>query len=931
VEKRERAAPGTPSNPKPDVTNHKELRAGAVRAIYSWTSKGQRSYTLQWNALRGTREGRATVGAGLDALRRCANASWFEWLDGSAPIIWNWPQTYQKEVRDGQQHFFTGKFGPPWLRPQRCARDGGQHEMMRAKVVKVRKLDYITTGPVRSGTHFFCVPKGDSDIRMVYNGTSCGLNANVWAPRFGLPTVKDTLRSLLPGYYQADLDVGDQFLNFKLHESMRAESGVDVQTVRSGDPRDEPWEASRQGIWERWERNWMGLKDSPYRSIQWQIRLKLEVYGDRRVLSNPFHWDRVEFNLPCSKGYRSDLPWVMKIRCDGHLATEVYVYVDDGRVTGHSAEQTGLGARAYGAGCTRLGVQDASRKRTTPTHTPGPWAGTVTHTDGGEVIGMVSQEKWDRTKALVQELSDLVSKPPLPLHRLLQIRGFLIYVVRTYKWLNPYIKGLHLTIDSWRPGRAANGFKLKGKELEQAMALWNSSRELDFGLCGRRSEEDDHIMSEGGDPKQPVDAPPEVVQPVDCFCRDLTCLLDLTSPAAPPRQLYRAKHKTAFYVVGDASGNAKGAAVVELHGVSYEAGSWNVEWRNKSSNAREAENLTDRIERLVLERALEHHEIFVFTDNSAFEGCYYKGHSTSEELSDIVFRLHKAEREGGFILHVLHISGKRMKASGVDGLSRGDLTEGMMAGEDPLSFIPLNRGADDLSGGLASAWVRSWWTDQIPTQQGGCNWGGFPLVEVDKDNMFELKNLKAARLWMLPPAAMEVALELLTEDRLAHPHWPHVFLVPRLMTHLWRRDLGKEADILFNIPAGVPFWGARQYEPLTVAILFPLSHVPSYTGPWVVKGTIVGANFKRALVRGFRGDPPDDPAELHGLDGSVCMLWKDPEGGSRVVLQQLLAWAGTLPTVQKCMVRQVLQGGSKQPFSDGPEGSGKRVRLNGAR
>jgi hypothetical protein len=52
---------------------------------------------------------------------------------------------------------------------------------------------------------------------------------------------------------------------------------------------------------------------------------------------------------------------------------------------------------------------------------------------------------------------------------------------------------------------------------------------------------------------------------------------------------------------------------------------------------------------------------------------------------------------------------------------------------------------------------------------------------------------------------------------------------------------------------------------------------------------------------------------------------------SRVVLQQLLAWAGTFPTVQKCMVRQVLQGGHKLPLSGtGPEGCGKRVRLNGA-
>ena len=54
--------------------------------------------------------------------------------------------------------------------------------------------------------------------------------------------------------------------------------------------------------------------------------------------------------------------------------------------------------------------------------------------------------------------------------------------------------------------------------------------------------------------------------------------------------------------------------------------------------------------------------------------------------------------------------------------------------------------------------------------------------------MFELKNVKAARLWMLPPMAMEVAIELLWEDKLAHPQWPHVFVVPCFMTHMWRRD-----------------------------------------------------------------------------------------------------------------------------------------------
>jgi hypothetical protein len=187
----------------------------------------------------------------------------------------------------------------------------------------------------------------------------------------------------------------------------------------------------------------------------------------------------------------------------------------------------------------------------------------------------------------------------------------------------------------------------------------------------------------------------------------------------------------------------------------------------------------------VREGSLQNHEVFLITDNSAFEGAYYKGHSSSRELSDIVFRVHKAQRDGGFVLHVIHISGKRMKASGVDGLSRGDLTEGMMAGRDPLSCIPFNQGADERSGGRVSRWVRSWWKSR-----NGVDFCGMPLKTITKDNMFELKNLQAARLWMLPPAAMEVVMELLCKDRLAHPQW-------HLMTHFWRKDLMKNADLLF--------------------------------------------------------------------------------------------------------------------------------------
>ena len=242
---------------------------------------------------------------------------------------------------------------------------------------------------------------------------------------------------------------------------------MDVQKVRSTDPADAEWEAERgPGPWERWEHDWMGLHNSPYWSLQWQVRLKFEVYGDRKNTANPFHWDWVEFNLPGSKGYRWDLPWIMKIRFDCHLAAEIFVYVNDDKPAGYCRDLTWQAAWVYGSGYSRRGIQDASRKRTSPTKSPGPWARMVTRTEGRSLVGMVSQERWDKTKGLLEELTDMLTNGPLPLQRMLEIRGFLMYVVRTYPWLNPYMKGMHLTIDSWRAGWGEDGFKMTANELQ---------------------------------------------------------------------------------------------------------------------------------------------------------------------------------------------------------------------------------------------------------------------------------------------------------------------------------------------------------------------------------------------------------------------------------------------------------------------------------
>ncbi len=89
----------------------------------------------------------------------------------------------------------------------------------------------------------------------------------------------------------------------------------------------------------------------------------------------------------------------------------------------------------------------------------------------------------------------MLADGPLPLQRLLEIRGFLMYVVRTYPWLNPYMKGMHLTIDSWQAGRAEDDFKMTAKELQ----VFESSKWANVGLLCRWSdkEEDDGTPTPG--------------------------------------------------------------------------------------------------------------------------------------------------------------------------------------------------------------------------------------------------------------------------------------------------------------------------------------------------------------------------------------------------------------------------------------------------
>ena len=102
---------------------------------------------------------------------------------------------------------------------------------------------------------------------MVYSATLCGLNAVLWAPHFGLSVVQQNLRSLLPSYYQCDMDIGKMFLNFSLNPNTCPYTGVDITHVKGRSTGQGVCEQGKGSMCERLSGNFMGLTESPYRTL----------------------------------------------------------------------------------------------------------------------------------------------------------------------------------------------------------------------------------------------------------------------------------------------------------------------------------------------------------------------------------------------------------------------------------------------------------------------------------------------------------------------------------------------------------------------------------------------------------------------------------------------------------------------------------------
>ena len=278
------------------------------------------------------------IKAGREVIHRCCESSFWEWEGGSRLIFWRWGKSFQKEARDGTPIFISGSL-PRYTQRQQWPASKEDRKAMTKKLYKVQKRGYVSQGHVLSLTNYFCVPKGDDDIRMVYDASKCGLNDAVSAPNFFMPTTDSSLRSVSSTTWSGDNDLGEMFLNYMLHASIVPYAGIDItecQLPIENPPVISKPELKEGGrVWERWNRCMMGFTQSPFNAIKACHHSEEIIRGDRRNPLSPFHWDCIVLNLPGGKNYNPSFPWVYKwnsrFKC---IAGDIVTFVDDIRPTG---------------------------------------------------------------------------------------------------------------------------------------------------------------------------------------------------------------------------------------------------------------------------------------------------------------------------------------------------------------------------------------------------------------------------------------------------------------------------------------------------------------------------------------------------------------------------------------------------------------------
>ena len=323
--------------------------------------------------------------AGKAVLSAYVNSSYMNWEKGSALIFWRWPPSLQALARDGVPSQLLHPLPANLKRQNPIKADDKLKLLEKLRICLSRGyLTYQSENVVKSYIDIFGVAKGLSDIRMVLNGASCGINDALFASNFWFPMSNTMTRLLSFGYRVVDVDLGEMFLNFPLDPLLRNYSGIDLSMFRNELSTEipQPFQTSKR-LSATWNRSWFGLKSSPEVATTFYYLAEEFIRGKQDDFSNPLRWDEVILNMIGEEDYNPSFPNVYKWDSRKlRIAGELIAYVDDLRALGFSLEYAWQIARRACSYLQYLGIQDAARKRRVD---EGPWAGGLYSTSNHKI------------------------------------------------------------------------------------------------------------------------------------------------------------------------------------------------------------------------------------------------------------------------------------------------------------------------------------------------------------------------------------------------------------------------------------------------------------------------------------------------------------------------------------------------------------------
>jgi hypothetical protein len=155
----------------------------------------------------------------------------------------------------------------------------------------------------------------------------------------------------------------------------------------------------------------MGVKSSPYQAVSALTVANEVIRGNHADGKFFFEWVRIRLNLPGDRNYDPSLPWVSKVKADGRIAADLFTFVDDLlRPTGPGRRECWRAARRAASILNSLGIQDTPRKRRDSPKKTGAWSGSVILVTPEGVCVLASNDKWQKAKALLQEIQEMLDQ-----------------------------------------------------------------------------------------------------------------------------------------------------------------------------------------------------------------------------------------------------------------------------------------------------------------------------------------------------------------------------------------------------------------------------------------------------------------------------------------------------------------------------------------